>query len=296
MGGWVFWVLGLVFGWMTMVVGLDSVVGGGARLGWLVVGLWWDGQGWLVVELGWGEWAGLGRLVVELGWGAGGWVGWVGLWGGGGGVRNNSGWNLAHMEVLYVIGNQVSYFIFSVCFLDRKVREMENGNGGMEMDVRRERGMVGIGGRHLSYESIDFKIRTIELDGKRIKLQIWDTAGQERFRTITTAYYRGAMGILLVYDVTDESSFNNIRNWIRNIEQHASDNVNKILAVPTAKGQALADEYGIKFLETPTNQAVKQLLNQPAVVLKQLAFDWDEAICSVELCVAKQLNHVMDAL
>ncbi|KAK8531994.1 hypothetical protein V6N13_131345 [Hibiscus sabdariffa] len=76
---------------------------------------------------------------------------------------------------------------------------------------------------------IDFKIRTIELDGKRIKLQIWDTAGQERFRTITTAYYRGAMGILLVYDVTDESSFNNIRNWIRNIEQHASDNVNKVL-------------------------------------------------------------------
>nr|GMC83910.1 Ras-related protein RABE1c [Ipomoea batatas] len=70
------------------------------------------------------------------------------------------------------------------------------------------------------------------------------------------------MGILLVYDVTDESSFNNIRNWIRNIEQHASDNVNKILvgnkadmdeskrAMPTSKGQALADEYGIKFFET----------------------------------------------
>ncbi|KAL2899091.1 Ras-related protein RABE1c [Bienertia sinuspersici] len=179
-------------------------------------------------------------------------------------LTNNSGWNLAHMEVLYVIGNQVSYFIFSVCFLDRKVREMENGNGGMEMDGRRERGMVWVRvvfscdslmvplQQVLSQPlgSIDFKIRTIELDGKRIKLQIWDTAGQERFRTITTAYYRGAMGILLVYDVTDESSFNNIRNWIRNIEQHASDNVNKILAVPTAKGQALADEYGIKFFET----------------------------------------------
>ncbi|OUM62208.1 hypothetical protein PIROE2DRAFT_51733 [Piromyces sp. E2] len=108
---------------------------------------------------------------------------------------------------------------------------------------------------------IDFKIRTIELDGKRIKLQIWDTAGQERFRTITTAYYRGAMGILLVYDVTDERSFNNIRNWIHNIEQHASEGVNKILIgnkcdileqkkIDKEQGQALADEYGIKFLET----------------------------------------------
>uniref|UniRef100_A0A453M9K3 Uncharacterized protein n=2 Tax=Aegilops tauschii subsp. strangulata TaxID=200361 RepID=A0A453M9K3_AEGTS len=65
---------------------------------------------------------------------------------------------------------------------------------------------------------IDFKIRTVELDGKRIKLQIWDTAGQERFRTITTAYYRGAMGILLVYDVTDEASFNSM-------DLCASDNI-----------------------------------------------------------------------
>ncbi|THU68288.1 hypothetical protein C4D60_Mb08t02320 [Musa balbisiana] len=130
---------------------------------------------------------------------------------------------------------------------------------------------------------IDFKIRTIELDGKRIKLQIWDTAGQERFRTITTAYYRGAMGILLVYDVTDESSFNNIRNWIRNIEQHASDNVNKILVgnkadmdeskrtVPTAKGQALADEYGVKFFETSakTNLNVEQVFFSIAGDIKQ---------------------------
>ncbi|KAH1045655.1 hypothetical protein J1N35_036439 [Gossypium stocksii] len=132
-------------------------------------------------------------------------------------------------------------------------------------------------------DSIDFKIRTIELDGKRIKLQIWDTAGQERFRTITTAYYRGAMGILLVYDVTDESSFNNIRNWIRNIEQHASDNVNKVLvgnkadmdeskrAVPTSKGQALADEYGIKFFETSakTNLNVEEVFFSIARDIKQ---------------------------
>ena len=60
---------------------------------------------------------------------------------------------------------------------------------------------------------INFKIRTVEIDSKRCKLQIWDTAGAERFRTITTSYYRGAMGILLVYDITDEQSFANVRNW-----------------------------------------------------------------------------------
>ncbi|KAK9771266.1 hypothetical protein SCAR479_11999 [Seiridium cardinale] len=107
---------------------------------------------------------------------------------------------------------------------------------------------------------IDFKIRTIELDGKRVKLQIWDTAGQERFRTITTAYYRGAMGILLVYDVTDQRSFDNIRTWFANVEQHATEGVNKILignkcdwedkrVVSTEQGEALAKELGIPFLE-----------------------------------------------
>ena len=109
---------------------------------------------------------------------------------------------------------------------------------------------------------IDFKIRTVDLDGSRVKLQIWDTAGQERFRTITTAYYRGAMGILLTYDVTDEQSFDNVRNWMRNIEQHATENVCKILVgnksdvpeekrrVSAARGKAMADEFGIPFFET----------------------------------------------
>ncbi|XP_028777145.1 ras-related protein RABE1c [Neltuma alba] len=136
---------------------------------------------------------------------------------------------------------------------------------------------------------IDFKIRTVELDGKRIKMQIWDTAGQERFRTITTAYYRGAMGILLVYDVTDETSFNNIRNWIVNIEQHASDNVNKILVgnkadmdeskrvVPTSRGKALADEYGIRFFETSakTNLNVEQVFFSIARDIKQRLSEGD---------------------
>lgn len=112
---------------------------------------------------------------------------------------------------------------------------------------------------------IDFKIKNIQLDGKRIKLQIWDTAGQERFRTITTSYFRGAQGILLVYDVTDRQTFTSIRNWVAQIQMHADVNVNKILignkcdmndqrAVTTAEGEALANEYNIHFFETSAKQ------------------------------------------
>lgn len=115
---------------------------------------------------------------------------------------------------------------------------------------------------------IDFKIRTIELDGKRIKLQIWDTAGQERFRTITTAYYRGAMGILLVFDLTDERSFNNVRTWHSNVEQHASEGVNKILignkcdwddkrVVSEEQARELADELGVDYLETSAKSSIR---------------------------------------
>ncbi|CAM1301169.1 RAB8B (predicted) [Pycnogonum litorale] len=118
----------------------------------------------------------------------------------------------------------------------------------------------------ISTIGIDFKIRTIELDGKKIKLQIWDTAGQERFRTITTAYYRGAMGIMLVYDITNEKSFENIKNWIRNIEEHASADVEKMILgnkcdvaerkVSKERGEQLAIEYGIKFMETSAKASI----------------------------------------
>ena len=76
---------------------------------------------------------------------------------------------------------------------------------------------------------IDFKIKTIELHGKKIKLQIWDTAGQERFISITTSYYRGAMGIMLVYDVTNSKSFDNIAKWLRNIQEHSNPDVEKMI-------------------------------------------------------------------
>eukprot|EP00984_Skeletonema_dohrnii_P003300 scaffold1093_cov107-Skeletonema_dohrnii-CCMP3373.AAC.3 len=105
------------------------------------------------------------------------------------------------------------------------------------------------------------KIRTIELDGKTIKLQIWDTAGQERFRTITSSYYRGAHGIIVVYDVTDNESFNNVKQWLHEIDRYACENVNKLLVgnkcdlegkrvVSTEQGKEFADGLGIEFLET----------------------------------------------
>lgn len=76
---------------------------------------------------------------------------------------------------------------------------------------------------------MDFKIRTLELDGRIVKLQIWDTAGQERFRTITSSYYRGAHGIVVVYDITDMESFQNVTAWLHEIDRYASAGVNRLL-------------------------------------------------------------------
>jgi Ras-related protein Rab-10 len=113
----------------------------------------------------------------------------------------------------------------------------------------------------ISTIGIDFKIKTIELQGKKIKLQIWDTAGQERFHTITTSYYRGAMGIMLVYDITNAKSFDNIAKWLRNIDEHASEDVEKMILgnkcdmadrrmVSRERGEQIASNYNIRFLET----------------------------------------------
>mmetsp|Transcript_99930 Transcript_99930/g.198252 ORF Transcript_99930/g.198252 Transcript_99930/m.198252 type:complete len:205 (+) Transcript_99930:85-699(+) len=114
---------------------------------------------------------------------------------------------------------------------------------------------------YISTIGVDFKIRTFEQDGKTVKLQIWDTAGQERFRTITSSYYRGAHGIIIVYDVTDKESFNNVKHWVQEIEKYAADGVNKLLVgnkcdlsskkvVSYDEAKDLADELGIQFMET----------------------------------------------
>ena len=108
---------------------------------------------------------------------------------------------------------------------------------------------------------VDFKIKTLEIDSKKVKMQIWDTAGQERFKNIISSYYRGAHGILLLYDVTDKESFKNLSNWLIEIEKNASKNILRILignkcdledkrVITHAQGKEFADTYGLKFIET----------------------------------------------
>jgi len=138
---------------------------------------------------------------------------------------------------------------------------------------------------YISTIGVDFKIRTIDLDGKTIKLQIWDTAGQERFRTITSSYYRGAHGIIVVYDVTDSDSFNNVKQWLNEIDRYASENVNKLLvgnkcdlvnkkAVDYETAKAFADKLDIPFLETSAKTATnveKAFLTMAAEIKNTIA-------------------------
>jgi len=114
---------------------------------------------------------------------------------------------------------------------------------------------------------IDFRLKNIEVNGRTVKVQVWDTAGQERFRTITHNYYRGAHGIALVYDTTNEISFYNIKKWIQDVRTYAESNVNLVLignkcdlenekVIPKEKGQEIADEYSVKFFETSAKENI----------------------------------------
>lgn len=108
---------------------------------------------------------------------------------------------------------------------------------------------------------VEFATRSIQTEGKIIKAQIWDTAGQERYRAITSAYYRGAVGALLVYDITKKDSFDNVERWLKELKDHADSNIvimlvgNKrdlqhLRAVPTEDGSLFAENNGLSFIET----------------------------------------------
>ena len=119
----------------------------------------------------------------------------------------------------------------------------------------------------ISNIGVDFKIKTVDLDGKVVKLQIWDTAGQERFRTITSSYYRGAHGIIVVYDITNSDTFVNVKQWLHEIDRYAAENVDILLVgnksdattkreVTFEQGAAFAEAAGYSFLETSAKASI----------------------------------------
>ena len=129
---------------------------------------------------------------------------------------------------------------------------------------------------HLATIGIDFKTKTVNIKNKEIKLKIWDTAGEERFRNITQQYYKGADGIVLVYDVTDEASYDKIKDWMDQIISNTTrDNIGLVLlgnkcdfeerAITEEQGKKLAEELKISYFETSAlngqgiNEAFEQL-------------------------------------
>jgi Ras-related protein Rab-11A/Ras-related protein Rab-11B len=108
---------------------------------------------------------------------------------------------------------------------------------------------------------VEFATKSITAEGKTIKAQIWDTAGQERYRAITSAYYRGAVGALLVYDISKHGSFENVERWLKELRDHAEPNIVVMLvgnksdlkqfrAVETDEAMSFAETHNLAFIET----------------------------------------------
>ena len=121
---------------------------------------------------------------------------------------------------------------------------------------------------HMATIGLDYRLKSMKLkSGKSIKLQIWDTAGQDRFRAITKNYYKGSHGIILIYDITNIQSFENVKTWVNQIREEASSNViiyiagNKVdmedeRKVDRDDGEKLAEELGFPFVETSAKNGI----------------------------------------
>ena len=117
------------------------------------------------------------------------------------------------------------------------------------------------GGVYLTTVGMDFQDKIIEIEDKKVRLQVWDTAGQERFRNVTKSYFQSSQGLLVVYDITDKESFEKINFWMENIKKNAPENVKLILVgnkcdlanerkVTIEDGENKARNYNIKFFES----------------------------------------------
>ncbi|XP_022972219.1 ras-related protein RABA5d-like [Cucurbita maxima] len=108
---------------------------------------------------------------------------------------------------------------------------------------------------------VEFQTQVMDIDGKEVKAQIWDTAGQERFRAVTSAYYRGAVGALIVYDISRRSTFDSVGRWLDELKTHSETTVARMLVgnkcdldnirdVSIEEGTSLAEAEGLFFMET----------------------------------------------
>ena len=133
----------------------------------------------------------------------------------------------------------------------------------------------------ISTIGVDFKIRTIIIDSLKVKLQIWDSAGSEKFRVITSSYYRGAHGIIVVFDVTSQVSFDHVQTWLKEINKFAIETVELLLVgtktdlaelriIPKSDAQAFADLKQIPYVETSSKSdlGVKEAFHKLATQIK----------------------------
>ncbi|WVN85362.1 uncharacterized protein L203_100507 [Cryptococcus depauperatus CBS 7841] len=115
---------------------------------------------------------------------------------------------------------------------------------------------------------VDFKLKCIELDGKKYRLSIWDTAGQERFRTLTASYYRGAQGVILVYDVSSRQSFEELLKWVKEVDTYCDEAISKVIIgnkvdkefsrqVSFSEGQEFAQRMDALFVECSAKTSVR---------------------------------------
>jgi len=142
--------------------------------------------------------------------------------------------------------------------------------------------------RHGNTIGVDFAMKEIVIDGKKIKLQIWDTAGQERFRTITQSYYRSAHGVILVYDLTKRSSFLNIQRWMEEVRRYTASNV-LIMLIGNK-----CDLETLREVETLEAQVVAERTPEILTVLETSARD-DTNVTEAFTCMAKHLKEQYSA-
>ncbi|KAK9533558.1 hypothetical protein VZT92_008669 [Zoarces viviparus] len=160
---------------------------------------------------------------------------------------------------------------------------------------------------HISTIGVDFKMRTLELDGIKVRVQLWDTAGQERYQTITKQYYRRAQGIVFVYDITSDSSFQHLVKWASDVDDYAPDEVQKILVgnksdeelyrqVTREQGSKLAETYGMEFFETSastSSNVTEAFTRVTELVLQAHKRDVDDLLGSLDDYLEKALEEEM---